>query len=85
MFTWMLGCRHKSHYVGHIAEENRAVFALNYPIQRGMITNWDDYEQVWRYIYDDVLMVPPEERPILLTEAPFNSVAQREKLGQVKT
>ena len=33
-------------YVGEEARRKRFMLALNYPIERGLITNWDDMEKV---------------------------------------
>ena len=33
-------------YVGDDAQSKRAVLNIKYPLQRGIITNWDDMEKV---------------------------------------
>ena len=33
-------------YVGSHAQEKRSILTLKYPIERGIITNWDDMEKV---------------------------------------
>ena len=40
------GVEQKDFYVGSVAQENRSVLTLKYPIERGIITNWDDMEKV---------------------------------------
>ncbi len=38
---------------------------LNYPVQHGIVTNWDDMEIVWRHIYGERhLNVAPEAHPV---------------------
>ena len=39
----------KDFYVGSLAQDKRSVLSLSYPIERGIITNWDDMEKVRRY------------------------------------
>ena len=36
----------KDIYVGDSAQEKRSILTLKYPIERGIITNWDDMEKV---------------------------------------
>ena len=36
----------KEFYVGNLAQEKRGVLTMKYPIERGIITNWDDMEKV---------------------------------------
>ena len=36
-------------YVGDEAQDNRGILALKYPIEQGIVTNWDDMEKVGSY------------------------------------
>lgn len=69
--------------VGEDALANRDTLSLKYPIEHGIVTNWDDMEQIWRHAFYNELKVNPEEYPVLLSEAPLNPKANREKMTQI--
>lgn len=70
-------------YVGDNALANREMLALNNPIERGIITNWDDMEKIWNHAFVNGLNAAPEEHPVFLTEPPLNPKANREKATQI--
>jgi actin-related protein 2 len=54
-----------------------------YPVENGIIKNWDDMEKLWSYTFYDKMKVNPAEMKVLLTEPPLNPKSNRQKLCEV--
>ncbi|RUS20832.1 hypothetical protein BC937DRAFT_94281 [Endogone sp. FLAS-F59071] len=70
-------------FIGRRAHELRGLLKIRYPLEHGIVTDWDDMEKIWQYVYTEELKTLSEEHPVLLTEAPLNPRQNREAAAQI--
>jgi actin-related protein len=69
-------------YVGNQIQGQTAPLTTKYPIEHGIVTNWDDWEVLIDHAFKQ-LEIDPKKHPVLLTEPPLNPKANREKMTQI--
>lgn len=70
-------------FIGQRAQELRGLLKIRYPLEHGVVTDWDDMEKIWHYVYENELKTLPEEHPVLLTEPPLNPRKNRDAAAQI--
>lgn len=77
----MQGTVQKSEYIGDEAMQKKGILNLQYPIKAGIVESWEDMEKVWHHtFYNELRCAPEEANGVVLTEAPLNPKANREKM-----
>lgn len=52
----------------------------HYPVEEGIVKNWEDMIHLWNYTFYEKLGIEPAQHKILLTEPPMNPLQNRKKL-----
>ena len=67
--------------VGDEASKLRSHLEVNYPMENGIVRNWDDMVHLYNYTFgEEKLNIDPRQCKILLTEPPMNPHRNREKM-----
>ena len=59
-------------FIGQRAADLRGLLKVNWPMEHGYVSDWEDMERIWQWTWSEGLKVLSEEHPVLLTEAPLN-------------
>ncbi|PWN23626.1 actin-like protein [Microstroma glucosiphilum] len=70
-------------FIGRRAQELRGLLKIKYPVEHGIVTDWEDMERIWAWTYSEELRTLSEEHPVLLTEAPLNPRSNRATAAQI--
>lgn len=70
--------------VGDEASECRSMLEISYPMENGMVRNWEDMLHLWDHTFGpDRLNLDPSNCKVLLTEPPLNPLKNRQKIAEV--
>jgi centractin len=53
-------------FVGQRAQELRGLLKIRYPLEHGIVTDWEDMERIWAWVYGEELKVLSEEVRLFL-------------------
>lgn len=57
----MAGARDGDYFIGPHAQDIRGLLKINYPLEHGIVTNWEDMERIWQYVYQEGLKTLSED------------------------
>lgn len=66
--------------VGDEANKLRSLLELSYPMENGVVRNWEDMIHVWDYTFYEKMKIEPRDCKILLTEPPMNPTNNRKRM-----
>jgi len=66
--------------VGDECAKHRSKLDCSYPIENGIVKDWDGIKHIWDYTFEERLKVNPADHKILLTEPPMNPKKNREQM-----
>lgn len=78
--TKLNGYEIKDLMVGEAASDLRSMLEVNYPMDNGIVRNWEDMKHVWDYTFNEKLKIDPRHSKVLLTEPPMNPKRNREEM-----
>lgn len=67
---------------GDEAYKIRSMLDLHHPVQNGLVTDWEQMESVWHFIYRGICC-SSEDHPVLLTEPLLNPKKSRERTTEI--
>jgi actin beta/gamma 1 len=73
----------KEYYFGHEVDAVRGKVSVQYPLENGIIENFEQMELIWEYTFDTLLGVNTQNHPVLLTEPPYNPKPNRERMVEI--
>lgn len=68
--------------VGEEAIEKRGVLSLKYPVEFGVVTDWDAMAAIWRHAFVGLGVPEVARQAVIMTEPPLNPKNNRETLAQ---
>lgn len=77
------GIEVKDMVVGDEANKLRSLLELSYPMENGIVRNWEDMCHVWDYTFHDKMNIEPTDCKILLTDPPMNPISNRKKTLEI--
>lgn len=48
-------------FIGQRAQDLRGLLKITYPLEHGIVTDWDDMEMIWQYVYTEELKTKSED------------------------
>jgi centractin len=73
----MAGAIEGDTFIGKKAQELRGLLKIKYPMEHGIIKDWDDMERIWQFVYSEELKILSEEvRVLTIASFLFETIKQ---------
>lgn len=66
--------------VGHECAKYRAMLETSYPVNNGMVSDWEGMGHLWDHTFNECLKINPKEHKIMLTEPPMNPAENKKRM-----
>jgi len=66
--------------VGDECAKHRSMLETSYPLENGIVRDWNGMRHVYDYTFNEKLKIDPHEHKILLTEPPMNPIENKKKM-----
>ncbi len=66
--------------VGDECAEHRAMLDTSYPVENGIVKDWEGMGYLWDYTFHERMKIHPADHKILLTEPPMNPLANKKQI-----
>ena len=73
----------KEFFIGADAETQKEKVKYVYPIEQGVVNNWDEMEKIWGHVFFNELKVDSSEHNVMLTEVAMRPKQNKEKMAQI--
>ena len=73
----------KAEYIGEEAMSKKGILKLEYPIDNGIVRNWDGMAALLTHTFYNELRTSPEEHPVLMTDSDRDPKVNKEKLAEI--
>lgn len=70
-------------YVGDEAKRKKGILSLEYPIEHGVVRDWDGMEKVWQHTFLNEIRIDPSAHPVILAEHVLSPHETREKSAEI--
>jgi actin-related protein 2 len=66
--------------VGDECAEMRAMLETSYPVENGIVKDWEGMGHLWDYTFHDRMKIDPKDHKIMLTEPPMNPKSNKKHM-----
>ncbi len=66
-----------------ISLQSQGTTRHKFPVENGVVVNWDYITALWHQIFEQYLKVEPDQHPVLLIVPPFNPRFNSEKIAEI--